>query len=138
MHHHYRSHKSIKDVAKIICLFWVNCFFLQEYKIKCSLKTTLLPYLIKQVLRNPLDPALSSSSLKLIIKKKNYASFLWMAFNFLKATRDPLWRGSLFTTKFLESPGTNLINLRRMIGWVEHGATLWFWTWDPWIGSPAP
>ena len=49
-------------------------------------------------------------------------------------------RGSslLFTTKFPEIPGTHFIDLGRMNGWVNLGATQWFWTWDPWIGNPAP
>ena len=52
---------------------------------------------------------------------------------------EPLWGGSsLFTTKFPEIPGTHFIDLGRMKGWVELGATQWFWTWDPWIGNPAP
>ena len=52
---------------------------------------------------------------------------------------EPLWRGSLlFTTKFSEIPGTHFINLRsRMKGWVNFGATQWFWTQDPWIGNPV-
>ena len=29
-------------------------------------------------------------------------------------------------------------NLRRMKGWVDLGASQWFWTRDPWIGNPAP
>ena len=40
---------------------------------------------------------------------------------------DPLRGGSLlFTTKFTEIPGTHLINLGRMKGWVHLRATLWF------------
>ena len=49
-------------------------------------------------------------------KKKLCGPLLWMGFNCLKAT-EPLRGGSLlFTTKFLEIPGTHLINLRRMKG----------------------
>ena len=52
---------------------------------------------------------------------------------------EPLWGGSLlFTTKLQEIPGTHFINLRRMKGWVNLGATQWFWTQDPWIGNPVP
>ena len=43
----------------------------------------------------------------------------------------------LFTTKFPQIPGTYLINLRRMKGWVEPGASQWFLTRNPWIGSPV-
>ena len=44
---------------------------------------------------------------------------------------EPLQGGSLlFTTKFPET-GTHFIDLRRMKGWVDHGATQWFWTQDP-------
>ena len=46
----------------------------------------------------------------------------------------PLRGGSLlFITKFPDIPGTNVIKLRRMKGWVNLGATQWFWTQDPWI-----
>ena len=52
---------------------------------------------------------------------------------------EPLWGGSLlFTTKLQEIPGTHFINLRRMKGWVNLGATQWFWTQDPWIGNQVP
>ena len=37
-----------------------------------------------------------------------------------------------------EIPGTHLIDLGRMTGSVDLGATQWFWTWDPWIENPAP
>ena len=50
----------------------------------------------------------------------------------------PLWGGSLlFTTKFPDTPGTNFIDLGRMKGWVNLGATQRFWTWDPWIRNPV-
>ena len=67
-----------------------------------------------------------------------YGSFLWMGFNCLKAT-GPLRGGSLlFTTKFPEIPGTHLIDLRRMKGWVNLGVTQWFWTQNLWIWNQAP
>ena len=34
-------------------------------------------------------------------------------------------------------PGTHLIDLRRMKDWDDPGATLWFWTFGPWIKNPA-
>ena len=52
---------------------------------------------------------------------------------------EPLQGGSLlFTTKFPEISGTHFTDLGRMKGWVDFGATQWFWTRDPWIGNPAP
>ena len=55
----------------------------------------------------------------------------------LKST-EPLQRGSLlFFTQFRKIPGTHLINLGRMKGWLDLGATRWFWTQDHWIGNPA-
>ena len=61
-----------------------------------------------------------------------------MGFNCLKAT-EPLRGGSLlFTTEFPEIPGTHLIDLGRMKGWVDLRATQWLWTRDLWIGNPAP
>ena len=51
---------------------------------------------------------------------------------------EPLRRGSfLFTTKFPETPGTHIIDLGRMKGWVDLGATQWVWTRDPWINHLA-
>ena len=51
---------------------------------------------------------------------------------------EPFWGGSLlFITKFPEIPGTHFIDLGRMKGWVDLGATQWFWTREPWIGNPA-
>ena len=40
-----------------------------------------------------------------------------------------------FYHQALGSPGTQLINLRRMKCWVNLGATLWFWTRDQMGGS---
>ena len=52
---------------------------------------------------------------------------------------EPLrWGSLLFTTKFPEIPGTHFNDLERTNGWVDLGATQWFWTWDPWIKNPAP
>ena len=40
---------------------------------------------------------------------------------------EPLWGGSLlFTTKFPEIPDTHLIDIGRMKGWVDLGATQFF------------
>ena len=48
---------------------------------------------------------------------------------------EPLRGGSLlFTTKFPEIPGNHFIDPGRMKDWVDLGASLWFWTWDLWIG----
>ena len=46
--------------------------------------------------------------------------------------------GLLFPTKFQEIPGTHFIDLGRMKGCVNLGATQWFSTWNPWIRNPAP
>ena len=46
----------------------------------------------------------------------------------------PLRGGSLlFTIQFPEIRGTHFIDLGRMKGWVDLGATQWFWARDPWI-----
>ena len=46
-----------------------------------------------------------------------------MGFNCLKTT-EPLQGGSLlFTAKLPEITGTHFIDLRRIKGWVDHGAT---------------
>ena len=58
--------------------------------------------------------------------------------NCLKST-EPLQGASLlFITKFREIPGTHLISLGRMKGWLDLGATPWLWTQDHWTGNPAP
>ena len=44
----------------------------------------------------------------------------------------------LFTTKFPEILGTLFNYLGKMKGWVDLGATHWFWTQDLRIGNPAP
>ena len=50
---------------------------------------------------------------------------------------EPLRGGSLlFTTRFPEIPGTHFIDLGRMKGWVDLGATQQFWTRDPSVGNP--
>ena len=71
-------------------------------------------------------------------KKKNFMASFY-GWGSTASSLEPLWGGSLlFTTKSPEIPGTHFIDLGRMKGWVDLGATEWFWTWDPWIGNPAP
>ena len=55
------------------------------------------------------------------------------------ASRLEQFRGGslLFTNQFPEIPGTRFIDLGRMKGWVDLGATQWFWTGDSWIGNTA-
>ena len=53
----------------------------------------------------------------------------------LTASRLESWGSLLFTTKFPEITGTHFIDLGRMKGWVDLGATQWYWTRDPWIGN---
>ena len=52
---------------------------------------------------------------------------------FMDGVRDPLQGVSLlFTIKSPGAPGTHLIDLERIKGWVDLGTTQWFWTQDPW------
>ena len=44
----------------------------------------------------------------------------------------------IFAIMSLGVPGTQLIDLGRMKGWVNLRTTQWFWTWDPWAGWHAP
>ena len=55
------------------------------------------------------------------LKKKITKPFLWMRFNFLKATL----RGDslLFNTRSLGLPGAHLVDLRRKKGCVDFGPT---------------
>ena len=59
-----------------------------------------------------------------------YAPFLRMGFNYPKP-KEPL-KGDilLFTTISPGVPSTHFINLEKMKGWVNLGATQWFWTQD--------
>ena len=71
-------------------------------------------------------------------KKKLYGPY-FSGWGSTASRLEPLRGGCLlFTTKFQETPGTQFIDLGRMKGWVNLGATHWFWTRDPWIGNPAP
>ena len=59
--------------------------------------------------------------------KKLYGPFLWMGFNYFKAT-EPLQGGSLlFTTKFQEIPSTHLISLGRNISKYNYKCICWVW-----------
>ena len=62
------------------------------------------------------------------LKKKLYGLFFWMGFNCPEATGPLQGDSLLFTTKSSEIRGTHLIDLERMKGWVNIGATQWFWT----------
>ena len=57
---------------------------------------------------------------------KLYCLFLWMGFNYFKAREQLQVASLLFTIKSPEIPGIYLINLGRMTGWVDLGATHWF------------
>ena len=56
-------------------------------------------------------------------------------FNYLKARGTS--RMEFFKSKFPEIPGPHFTDLGRMKGCINLGATVWFWTLDPWIGSPV-
>ena len=64
---------------------------------------------------------------------KLYGPFLWMGFNFLKATEALRGEGLLFIAKCPGVPGTHLINFDRMKGWnnLDLEETQQIWTWDP-------
>ena len=49
--------------------------------------------------------------------------FLWIRFNYLKATNPLWWHSLLFTTKSPGVPRTHLINVRMMKEWVDFVAT---------------
>ena len=52
--------------------------------------------------------------------------------------KEPLWKYSLLlTTQSSGVPGTHLMDLGRMKGWVDFGATQWFWTQVLWIRNPV-
>ena len=57
-------------------------------------------------------------------KKKNYGPFLWIGLNCLKAGGTSR-RQFTFSTKFPEIYGTHFIDLGRMKGSVDLGASRW-------------
>ena len=65
-------------------------------------------------------------------------AFLRKGLNCLKAV-EPLPDSLFLTTKTSGILNThlNLIDLRGMTGWVDHGATWQFSSWKPWIVYPA-
>ena len=58
--------------------------------------------------------------------KKNYAHFLWVGFNCLKATVPLRGDSLLFTTKILGGSDTHLSDFRRMKGWFHLEVIQWF------------
>ena len=72
-------------------------------------------------------------------KKKNNFMAPFSGWGSTASRLELLQGGSLlFTTKFPGISGTHFTDLGRMKGWVNLGATQWFWTRDLWIGNPAP
>ena len=72
---------------------------------------------------------------------KNFKNFMtpFCGWGSTASGLQPLWGGSLlFAIQFPQIPGTHFIVLGRLKVWVDLGATQWFWTWDPWVGNPAP
>ena len=70
---------------------------------------------------------------------KNFILWLFFMDGVQLPKLEPLREGSsLFTIKFPEIPGNHFIDLGRINGWVDLGATQWFWAREPWIGNPAP
>ena len=60
---------------------------------------------------------------------------IWLKRNLKKTFMTPFYGWCLiFTTKFPEIPGTHFIDLGKMKGWVDLGATQWLWTRDPGLG----
>ena len=69
-----------------------------------------------------------------VFKKTSKKNFNFN-FNCLKA-KEPLRANILlFTNWYPGDPGTHFIDLGRMKGWVDLGATLPFWTRNLWFGE---
>ena len=60
------------------------------------------------------------------LKRKLCSPFLWMRFNYFKATEPLRGDSILFTANFPEIAGTHSINLKKMKGGVQLGTTQWF------------
>ena len=69
--------------------------------------------------------------------KKLYGPFFMDGVQLLPRLQALQGGSLLFTIQFPEIAGTHFIDLRRMKGWVELGATQSFWTRDPWIENPG-
>ena len=73
----------------------------------------------------PIFHVVSMFSGILVKIKKLYDPFLWIRFNCLREA-EPLIRHSLlFTIKSPEALGIHLIDIGRVKGWINLGATLW-------------
>ena len=77
--------------------------------------------------------------MKCIYYKKKTTLWLlfWMGFNCLKATATPR-RHFTFYHSVPRNFWCSFYRPGKDEGWVNLGATQWFWTRDPWIGNPAP
>ena len=86
--------------------------------------------LVSEVWVWPYDRFLHEWQIFISIFKINFFKALWPLFMdefyCLKATEALRGGSLLFTTKFPEIPGTNLIGLGRPKGWVDLGAAQWF------------
>ena len=71
---------------------------------------------------------LSKLKKKKTSKRKLYGLFLCMGFNCFKATEPLRVDSLLFTIQFPAGPGTQLIDIERIKGRINLGATQWFCT----------
>ena len=123
----------------IYCHFRKKCLKLCTHTIyivsqKCSQPPTQRYDFKKNNRRNPGNVETSNVFVEL---SKNFMTPCY-GWGSTASRLQPLWGGSLlFTIKFPKIPGTHFINLGRMKGWVDLGATQWVWTRDPWIGNPV-
>ena len=89
----------------------------------------MLAIVVKGILKLP--------NLHMLIKKNFMAPFY--GWGPTVSRLKPLQGDSLlFITRSTGIPGTHLINLGKMEGWIKLCATQWFWTRHLWIGNPAP
>ena len=125
--------KKIKLPQMIFFLKTTNTFFMYP-------SAAFILQNFKKILRP--DPELWGCNIfrpKMALKKtlKNFMAPFY-GWGSTASRLEPLRGGSLlFTTKFPEIPGTHFIDLRKLKGWVDLGATQWIWTQDPWIRNPA-
>ena len=70
--------------------------------------------------------------------EKTFTALSYRSSSTVSRLQKPLRGNSLLLiTRFPVLLGTHLVNLRRMKGWVELGATKQFWTWNTWIENPT-
>ena len=125
---------------KPVCAFYICTYYILLVT-AVNFELTLCPKFTHSTPKTEyiLPPLLKFQNFSLKLKKKFkvYGPFLWMGFNCLKATATSR-RQFTFYHSVPRNSRYSFYDLVRMKGWVDLGATQWFWTRNPWTGNLAP